>query len=958
MKPVPGYYRYTSYSGTTASWDFFIRAEDDYESRISQTANSISLSVENEDRGTMAEIAMTNNEIHQTVEDKESQLRSEIIQNSDAIDMTVSGSNAKVKSGSSSYTGVVYNRVPKWNGTAFEFLGKDNESEPDSMPISADALTAGYRYSAGTMDVACGPADSVEAKVGALWYTRGTGAGTYSAIYRKTYQMETDEDGLKTVVDGYVVDPNGSYINVGTDENPEYKLVESWVKPVPGYYRYTSYSGTTASWDFFIRAEDDYESRISQTANSISLSVENETGTVGAALGLFIDEDGLSHIRITGNRFYLKSDYTELREDGHFITTSGKIANWTIGTNLLSAGDVGMYSGSDRALTSLISGTSSVRFYAGGDGTSTSTKFLVLNDGSLYTQYIKASGGQIGSFYLTSSGYLTSNTSKTTYTSTTTGVFIGTTGIGLGQNKFTVSSAGYMTSTSGKIANWTIGTNLLSAGDVGMYSGSDRALTSLISGTSSVRFYAGGDGTSTSTKFLVLNDGSLYTQYIKASGGQIGGWEISDNNLHYNIYNDDGSLNKGTGFQPPNTGTWAIAVAYTNYSSWSTAPFRVSHSGAMHASSGTIAGWTFNANKMYGLLGSAYYSGISFDSTSIGGEPIVFFAGANHHTNITGFNFAVSAYGSLVASSVTGISVTSLGDIAAGGNISALTASIPEINSDEITVARIRSNQYSSNWIDMYYSSASTESQAYTASVRVESQGLTECTIRVSLNTNLKSGKTFTVTYSNIFNGNQGSTTVYIPAGSSSGTGTISKFWAITDDRLSVSPSGFTQYYNTGGGGIDCHADFNPYSTSYKLGNTTYYWSAIYVDCVYLKSSSVDWSDKRFKKNIKAISDKYDDFYYSLKPSEYQFVDGKRKHFGLVANDMKEEMDKHNIDSMDFAPFVEFDLHDNRGNVTGETRYGIRYSELIPHNMYQIQKLKARIDELEKIITRNLGGHK
>ena len=106
------------------------------------------------------------------------------------------------------------------------------------------------------------------------------------------------------------------------------------------------------------------------------------------------------------------------------------------------------------------------------------------------------------------------------------------------------------------------------------------------------------------------------------------------------------------------------------------------------------------------------------------------------------------------------------------------------------------------------------------------------------------------------------------------------------------------------------------------------------------------------------MSDKYDDFYYSLKPSEYQFVDGKRTHFGLIANDMKEKMDKHNINSTEFAPFVEFDMHDNRGNKSGETRYGIRYSELIPHNMYQIQKLKARIDELEKIINKQIGGHK
>ena len=76
--------------------------------------------------------------------------------------------------------------------------------------------------------------------------------------------------------------------------------------------------------------------------------------------------------------------------------------------------------------------------------------------------------------------------------------------------------------------------------------------------------------------------------YITANkGGSVGGWTITPTSLK----GEHGS--KGTGFQIPSSGTWAIAVGYdttTPASGWSTAAFRVNHSGQMWATDAHITG--------------------------------------------------------------------------------------------------------------------------------------------------------------------------------------------------------------------------------------------------------------------------------------------------------------------------------------------------------------------------------
>ena len=89
--------------------------------------------------------------------------------------------------------------------------------------------------------------------------------------------------------------------------------------------------------------------------------------------------------------------------------------------------------------------------------------------------------------------------------------------------------------------------------------------------------------------------GAVFSGKLSAPSGTIGGWTIETNCLHAD---KDGV---GTGFQKPSTGTWTIAVAYTNYNDWSTAPFRVKHDGSLYAANATINGTISNVSGNNGV---------------------------------------------------------------------------------------------------------------------------------------------------------------------------------------------------------------------------------------------------------------------------------------------------------------------------------------------------------------------
>lgn len=105
-------------------------------------------------------------------------------------------------------------------------------------------------------------------------------------------------------------------------------------------------------------------------------------------------------------------------------------------------------------------------------------------------------------------------------------------------------------------------------------------------------------------------------------------------------------------------------------------------------------------------------------------------------------------------------------------------------------------------------------------------------------------------------------------------------------------------------------------------------------------------SDKNLKNNIESLSEKYSVFFDHLKPVTFKYNDGTsgRNHIGFISQEVQEALDKALIDSKDFAGVVIL----NRG--TKDETWTLRYDEFIALNTYEIQKLKARVAELEAMV--------
>lgn len=202
---------------------------------------------------------------------------------------------------------------------------------------------------------------------------------------------------------------------------------------------------------------------------------------------------------------------------GIVTATSGKIGNWLIGSNALYNGTTG--------LSSTVAGT-----YMGTDGYlnyKDANTYVKITNGTLIsnaasiTGNITATSGKIGIFNIDNALYTSSNAFGTTDNN----IYVGPSGISLGTS-FKVTNTGELTSSSGKIAGWTIqggqfyiknqqGNEVfLRNGDIGMQD------------------------------VLVVKSGDNYPFWIRADGsmlatkGTIGGWTITETKMFRNYTNN------------------------------------------------------------------------------------------------------------------------------------------------------------------------------------------------------------------------------------------------------------------------------------------------------------------------------------------------------------------------------------------------------------------------------------
>ena len=112
-------------------------------------------------------------------------------------------------------------------------------------------------------------------------------------------------------------------------------------------------------------------------------------------------------------------------------------------------------------------------------------------------------------------------------------------------------------------------------------------------------------------------------------------------------------------------------------------------------------------------------------------------------------------------------------------------------------------------------------------------------------------------------------------------------------------------------------------------------------------------SDRRKKNSISYDMDRYDQFFLALAPCYYKFNAGTsdRYHSGFIAQEVEAALTDNGLTNQDFAGLTIREVAETvDGKTVTQTEYALRYGEFIALNTHMIQKLYARITELENTI--------
>lgn len=125
-----------------------------------------------------------------------------------------------------------------------------------------------------------------------------------------------------------------------------------------------------------------------------------------------------------------------------------------------------------------------------------------------------------------------------------------------------------------------------------------------------------------------------------------------------------------------------------------------------------------------------------------------------------------------------------------------------------------------------------------------------------------------------------------------------------------------------------------------RLGSPSLKWTMVYAI-----NGTINTSDRNEKENIKELDEFSKDFIMDLKPVSYKRIEGDRTHYGLIAQEVEETLDKFDLTSMDFGGLCK-DVVEEDGEE--KTIYGLRYTEFIAPLIKTVQLQQQEIDELKK----------
>lgn len=159
-------------------------------------------------------------------------------------------------------------------------------------------------------------------------------------------------------------------------------------------------------------------------------------------------------------------------------------------------------------------------------------------------------------------------------------------------------------------------------------------------------------------------------------------------------------------------------------------------------------------------------------------------------------------------------------------------------------------------------------------------------------------------------------------------------------NTISITSSGaHTNCTMTVGGNLSVNGGAAPETDGAgSLGYSNYRWSVVYA-----QTGAISTSDREKKTDISDALERYDALFWRLRPVSYKLRDGQsgRTHTGLIAQEVEQALHELGMSGMDFAAFVKSPRADGDD-------YGLRYEEFIALCIRQIQRLDARVRELEE----------
>lgn len=680
----------------------------------------------------------------------------------------------------------------------------------------------------------------------------------------------------------------------------------------------------------------------------ISGSLKHTNGNYTVQLRAVQDDKTVSVFHIAEKSGYSIKYPFRVNGDGSLTATKADITGDITTSNLQAdGGKIGGFDITDKyiAKTKKAYGDTSSGVYIGTDGIGlgaqkfyvTSAGKLVATDaeikGKIETSNITATGGTIGGFDITSS-YLSKT--KKSYSDANDGVYIGTTGIGLGKGVFYVKSDGSMVAnnittnnikaTGGTIGGFTITSSYIaktkktySDTSSGVYLGTDGI------GLGAGKFYVTSAGKLTATDATVK--GKIETEDITAIGGTIGGFTITSSYLaktkkSYNDAND--------GVYIGTTGIGLGKGVFYVKSNGSVVANNITTSG-IKATGGTIGGWTIEQNIISGQNGAyearmsksgigvagnvvfGVYNGIKW-SAYIDGVGKLYASGANIEGTIKSSDADIE--GKIVANSGTigGCKIIN-------GKLTIQSANIESINADTITVGKIKADQ-----IDGLPASQIISGVFSTSRIPdLNADKITAGTLTINDSFNIKTaGGAY---LENTDNGIR----IYC--------GNRNPYFIVSDSSVYSYAGGtyfYIQRYSDGSG--NGATLYSPYGIRLSTGR-----SGLLNGTWYSSSAISTTSDENKKNTIIEISDSYEKFFDNIGCYTFKYNDGTsdRLHCGFISQRIKDSLDIAGVSTQDFGGLV---IQKNEDDTQD---WYIRYAEFVPLNTWQIQKLKSRVSTLE-----------